>query len=357
MPRITDLANEDCVKQLRKFLKRAYQSAHINFLIGSGASVPAIETAGNVEKLISCLYEQKKEPEANLQKSIFIQKVQDPTNLLMEKETNPNNEIDETLRNYVRFLELVTTVLNKRKSSLVPKRANVFTSNYDLFIEKAGEYVHNVILNDGFNRSPDLSMLYRFSPENFFNSTFNTGNLYNYNAEIPTINLVKIHGSLSWEKFKMEVNGDEDAKEIVFKPRIIRGTDHNATNGQVLEYLDNFALVLPESRKFQTTVIDRFHYDLLRIYANSLELENSLLLVFGFSFEDEHILDVTKRALRNASLTVVVFAYDAKSQSKFESKFSGFDNVRIVAPSGQDKIEFDKFLEFLDMRQEQNGDI
>ena len=55
---------------------------------------------------------------------------------------------------------------------------------------------------------------------------------------------------------------------------------------------------------------------MLRIYANSLELENSLLIVFGFSFSDEHVREVTVRALRNATLKVVDIRIFSRSGKK-----------------------------------------
>ena len=348
------LGDEKTEKQFKSFLGRAYQSSHINLLIGSGASLPAIKAAGNIEQLIGRLYKQRKMDAADLHKYKFIRRIQDPTNeLLMNK---PNSDISKTLQNYVMFLESIASLLHERRSSLIPKRANVFTSNYDLFIEKAGESVHHVILNDGFNRSPKLSMRYKFSPEYFFNSTFNTGNLYNYSAEVPSINLIKIHGSLSWDNHADAQNTQGNDDDIVFCPKVVPNKGDKPSSEKIMEYLEKFALVLPEMSKFEKTVIDRYHYDLLRIYANALELENSLLIVFGFSFEDEHILEITKRALRNSSLTILVFAYDIKSRGKFERKFSGFSNVKIVAPTGHDTIEFDKLIEFLCVRPKRAGD-
>ena len=48
-----DTAAED----IRKNLARSFQSANVNFLIGSGASYPAIPSAGAVEEEIASLFE------------------------------------------------------------------------------------------------------------------------------------------------------------------------------------------------------------------------------------------------------------------------------------------------------------
>ena len=308
--------------------------------------MPAIDTAGDVENRLEYLYSEGKDEAANLEKYRFIAGIQKPTNLLLGCEADHN--VKTTVDNYVALLDSIQNILFERKSNLVPKRANIFTTNYDLFVEEASEQLENLVVNDGFLRTPSLSMRYKFRPESFFNKTTNTGNLYAYEAEVPTINLIKIHGSLSWTHV-------DDA--IEFNANDIKALGPNLSNSEVQQYLKGFALVLPESRKFQTTVLDRFHYDLLRIYANSLELENSLLLVFGFSFADKHVWDVTIRALRNSTLKVLVFAYSQSEARKISDKFPNRPNFEIVAPCLSGTLEFPDFLSFLDARPISSGAI
>jgi hypothetical protein len=54
-------------------------------------------------------------------------------------------------------------------------------------------------------------------------------------------------------------------------------------------------IVNPSKKKFEDTVLNETHYDLLRIYNNELEKENGVLFVMGFSFADEHIRELTLR--------------------------------------------------------------
>ena len=51
------------------------------------------------------------------------------------------------------------------------------------------------------------------SISNFFNVLYSTGNLYNYQVEIPAINLIKLHGSLNWE-----TKDEKDRKPIPGRP-------------------------------------------------------------------------------------------------------------------------------------------
>ena len=93
-------------------------------------------------------------------------------------------------------------------------------------------------------------------------------------------------------------------------------------------------------RKFESTLLDRVYFDLLRLYSNAMEVENALLFVFGFSFADEHILDITRRALRNPTAKVVILAYSQHGATDFEAKFSAHRNILIIKPAAGQNIGF-----------------
>ena len=82
---------------------------------------------------------------------------------------------------------------------------------------------------------------------------------------------------------------------------------------------------------------------MLRVYANSIEKENAVLISLGFSFEDEHILDITRRSLRNPTSQLIIFSHSADGVSRYEELFANQNNVLIVHPEGDDRIEFPEF--------------
>jgi hypothetical protein len=67
-------------------------------------------------------------------------------------------------------------------------------------------------------------------------------------------------------------------------------------------------IVNPSKKKFKDTVLNETHYDLLRIYSNELEKENSVLFVMGFSFADEHIRELTLR-VANTNPTSIIYIF------------------------------------------------
>jgi SIR2-like domain len=78
----------------------------------------------------------------------------------------------------------------------------VFTTNYDMFIEHAASLIPTVVLNDGFDRTASLRSEFLFASEKYFDRTYRSGALYTNQIEIPTINLIKLHGSVSWRRSK-----------------------------------------------------------------------------------------------------------------------------------------------------------
>jgi hypothetical protein len=324
---LTD-SNDD----LKRTLTRSLQSAHINYLIGAGASFPAVPVAGSVEQEIAALYESNQEEEGWARMYGFLAGVQRPTNDLIAGVGNAQNA--ETVKNYTDYIGIIEVILTERRTNLLPRQATVFSTNYDLFVEKAALSYPALRLNDGFSRVPSLDGRMEYASRSFFTTTSNTGNLYSYKVDIPCINLVKLHGSLSWRK---------DGESILFSVQKKDLLPEEPTPEQVRDFVDSYAVVLPQTTKFRTTLMDSTYYELLRIYANELDRENTLLIAFGFSFGDDHILKITKRALKNPTLKLIAFAFNDVDRQAFVTKFDGYNNVDVIAPDENAQINFPAF--------------
>jgi hypothetical protein len=70
-----------------------------------------------------------------------------------------------------------------------------------------------------------------------------------------------------------------------------------------------------------------------------MDQQNVVLFSFGFSFEDEHILDITKRALRNPTAHLIIFSYDRGSVGGYEAKFAQQRNVTVISPEAGTTID------------------
>lgn len=60
------------------------------------------------------------------------------------------------------------------------------------------------------------------------------------------------------------------------------------------------------------------------------------MISLGFSFEDQHILDITRRALRNPTATLFILSHSHENATGFEEKFEQQRNVVVVRPKPEE---------------------
>lgn len=353
-------------------IKKVIESCHLNFLIGSGASRPYLDTLGTIEKLLTDLanviidQDKKTVIDASIKKHYFEIAIRG--NLFFENNTEKN--FIDTSRNYRDFITSINTILSKRKSNLISKQANLFTTNMDLFLERTLED-NQIAFNDGF--SGRLNPL--FGTENFHNSIRKTSTHYEYQSEVPLFNLFKLHGSLNWRlqnenviaydynlsvlnkinKIKLnnqnfldidcEVDSGDGEKyrkiytiEELIKQYDIGKYEKLVIHDKFLNDYNKLVMINPTKEKFETTTRNLSFYELLRMYSNHLEKENSVLFIFGFSFADEHIKEITKRvSAANPTLLIIIFAFDNKSLSEIQNVLPPRNNIIYISDENDER--------------------
>ncbi|MGQ4003374.1 SIR2 family protein [Francisellaceae bacterium CB52] len=337
------------------------QDSNINFIFGSGMSAGYLGILGNIEQLLTDLdkneyieKEKKNFIRASILKKYFDEAIVKNLNVLSE-----DDDTKDTLNSYKEFFSTVNELIALRKNGLLTKQVNIFTTNIDVFLEKGIEETR-LESNDGFSRG----FKPKYDLSNFKKSIFQKSPHFDNSTEIPIFNILKIHGSLTWSKqndeniffdntlsqvakvreiiapklLDVSVNGDkkDNLESLLIKcPTSILEDDYN----NFLEEYDKLLVVNPTKAKFQETVLNQKYYDLLRIYANELEKENTLLFVMGFSFADEHIRDLTIRvANSNPTLMIYIFAYTTDAKTDLESVLNIENNlknhnIRIISPT------------------------
>lgn len=311
-----------------KNIRKAVESSNINFLFGSGLSRPFLDVLNDIEDFLS---DSSKTPaEKAEKKKEYFQKVM-VGNLDIVADV-PNTNKDEVLDNYKNFYRIINSMLLKRDNTILAKQVNIFTTNIDIFSEKALEET-GIEFNDGFHgRFQPI-----FSLSNFKKSYFKKSLHYENTSEIPVFNILKLHGSLTWKYTKKPNKVFLDCDLSCVK----RVRDTIKTPDFEKNYKD-LIIVNPNKDKFEDTLVKQYYYDLLRIYSNELEKENCILFVMGFSFADEHIRDLTARvADSNPTLKIYIFAHSASSSIydtlKKEAKNR---NIQIVLPPPGKNYDF-----------------
>ena len=183
-------------------LNKSFQSCNINFLIGAGASIPAIDGLGNLEEELKNLDNSENEKKLNE----FIKKILKSNSKLY------NNKDDIT-----------------KKTENILQEPNIHFNYNDGFINKNNIFVKSIF---------DISEYYKI---------ISYKSKIDYTASyIPNINIVKLHGSINWK---------------IEKDNII----YNNLQNEINDY-NNIGIVLPTDEKFKSTVINRIYYSSDRFY-------------------------------------------------------------------------------------------
>ncbi len=233
----------------------------------------------------------------------------------------------------------------------------------------------DIELNDGFRGS--INPIY--DEANFMKSIMQTSVHFQHTSEIPVFNLLKIHGSINWREQESHIvhepfwyyyvdeeikkMGDDkfidlftESEEIKIEKtyeQIIEDAEELELSYDVSDYdafitaYKKFIIINPTKRKFAETVLDYHFYELMRLYSNALEKENSVLFVVGFSFADEHIATLTRRsAENNPILKVIIFAFCDEEEEAFKKNI-GIDstcvnnNILIITPTKMKELNVD----------------
>ncbi|WP_279090017.1 SIR2 family protein [Bartonella apis] len=336
MAQIKSIKHVGTISELVPF----FQSGRLNFLLGAGASTSFVNVLGNVERKINNFLAKNNELEAFKEAYKFIKEI-----ICADQKFIDSGDKNTEIKDYKEFLENIDKILFERKTSILPRQANIFSTNYDLFVEYAADLLPNIVLNDGFVRSYALNNRLVYKPEVFFDRRYRGDGQFEKYAEIPTINLIKLHGSLSW--------GVQD-NEVYFTKPILPELDvlENCTSknctSEIKDHLKKIAVILPIMSKFHDTLFERIYYESFRILSKSMDSENAVLISFGFSFNDEHILDIVRRSLRNPTAQLIIFSYSYESSLEYQKKFEGQRNVLIYRMADEkEKINFSRFNQIL----------
>ena len=322
---------------LSENLRKLAITKRLNFLIGSGASSPAISLMSQIKKpttkeiknlQVSGRYLSYEEKEKIAKNEKLIKQIKKVSKRLLNE--TPNETLDDTqkkkLGEFKAFIRSISVILNFSNSRETPREANIFTTNYDLFIEKAIDEVleeeNPLVFNDGargyFTRYLDSS--------NFNRTVSYEGLNNNYIDELPSLTLIKPHGSVNWEK----VGEGEDAK-VKIRNKVVKSP----------------MVVPPTGYEGRDTFMDNHFHDMLRVFQLELDKPESVLFILGFSFQDDHIARMIRRALRNRSLIIECFCWQDSDEKNYKENL-GLNNqnlprnLKFIKPSqfkNKEKLE------------------
>ncbi len=214
---------------------------------------------------------------------------------------NTNYSYDSREMNHGKLLNFLSSLSVKDGNKF-----SVITTNYDVLIEEAAAD-NNFVIFDGFNFTPRPKFDSNMFEWNLVKEVQNI-NTREVEYKEKTFNLVKIHGSLTWEK--------QDDGTILRKEKdSIRDTD-------------KMVMVFPSSDKFAQSYQEPY-FELFTKFQDLIKRPNTLLISSGFSFADAHISKMVTQALKNnTSLKLLVTDFNIDPNREYDEEEKKFKIIR-----------------------------
>ena len=212
--------------------------------------------------------------------------------------------------------------------SLNLKRANIFTTNYDLAFDNAFDRLGVNYINgfSGFHNR-------YFKPETFEYDIFFPGSTTQGKVQRieKVLRYFKIHGSLTWVNREPSANCVYGIEELPME--LIRKN----------EQYDSL-MIYPTTVKKSYT-LDYPYSELFRQFSISIAQTQSVLITFGYSFSDEHINDLIYQALTIPSFTLIIVDFKGTEGSAEIKRLKELNDPRIIIMQGNQLGDFPFFVE------------
>ena len=243
------------------------------------------------------------------------QVIKEARNFILEKCLNEKNIKDKRDNELLEVYKTFYKKLLSRNSTL--PRLNIFTTNYDLYSERAmdslgihyvngftggiSKYFNPTIFNYALAEKMDLSQSKWNVIDNFFY-------------------LYKIHGSVNW------VENDDEGK--LFKIQEIQDPTFNTLKDK------ETVMIHPTPLKYNASLGSPYS-DLFREFQKKLMQNNNILVTIGYSFSDEHINNLIFQAFTIPSFRLIIIG--SEKQSETIEKLYNLDDSRIWIIGGKNK--------------------
>lgn len=165
------------------------------------------------------------------------------------------------------------------------KRVNIFTLNYDTLVEQAADAV-GVVLLDGFvGTQARVLRPESYEQDLYFPAETTEGRVHRFDR---VLHLYKLHGSITWTAHRPEIDDPYGVRSAAFDPNGTRPL-----------------LIYPTPAKYGEA-LGMPYSELFRRFASTISRPQSVLLVIGYGFGDEHVNAIIRQALAIPSFTLVI---------------------------------------------------
>jgi hypothetical protein len=379
-----DFNRQKLREKIEPWLTAVFQSEHLSLLIGSGLSVALtdngsmmkrIEFEGNYKELIKNKADEEAKNlgrgEANFEddlrvaidllKGYEIQNNEEELNKLKEEISNKikallntiinnekeylkkinnnelnanensnenNNNNDQIKKGKNLLLQLEQFLLSFSTRTATRDRLNIFTTNYDRFIEYGLDEAGILTLDRFIGKLKPIMRFHRIDLDYHYNPPGIRGEPRYVEG---VVRLTKLHGSIDW-KFE----GDQ----------IVRIPLPFGANINVDFFADPFnkVVIYPNSAKAIETAF--FPYsELFRDFSTAICRPNSVLVTYGYGFGDTHVNRIILDMLTIPSTHLIIISYDS-ANGRIENFIKQCNEAQLTLLIGKELGNFENLTSY-----------
>lgn len=350
-------------RKIEPWLTSIFQSDHLSLLVGSGLTTAVTSSVGLIsqgmeridfepykdkikkwaDKQASTMDREKANFEDDLRVAMdFLQGLRIIEDKKVEDlETDINCKLGEFIENILKgekdFIEKNNQdSINYLKSFLISfasrtatrDRLNIFTTNYDRFIEYGCDLAGILILDRFIGkikpefRTTRLELDYHYNPPGIRGEP-------RYVEGV--VRLTKLHGSIDWCFEKRNIQ----------KLPIAFGA--NKLDDEILKSPLDCAVIYPNSLKCLETAFYPYS-ELFRDFSSTICRPNSVVVTYGYGFGDSHINRILQDMLTIPSTHIVIISYD-KSSDRIQKFYEYSNKAQITLLMGN---HFGDLIELVD---------
>lgn len=336
-----DTKKNELRKKIEPWLTSIFQSEHLSLLLGSGLTAAVADLAeiltAKMERINFKCYTKEISETANKQAKEMdrgVANFEDDLRVAIEllkglniidskQAKNLQKEINEELSSLMMLLlkteedfiksKYYEEAMKYLKSFLISfssrtatrDRLNIFTTNYDRFVELACDLAGIYIIDRFVGKINPLFRTNKMELDFHYNPPGIRGEPRYVEG---VIRLTKLHGSLDWKM----------SEKSIMRSCLPFGAskDHSETLKNPFESL----IIFPNSAKGIDTVYYPYS-ELFRDFSAAISRPNSVLVTYGYGFGDSHINRIIKDMLTIPSSHLVIISYnnaDGRIKNFFE---------------------------------------
>ncbi len=326
-------------EKIEPWLTALFQSEHLSLLIGTGLTTgvtsiakckaPGMEIpseiniyrdeikkratesankmnrgAANCEDFYRCAFEVLagmkiiNDPQTNTFNNELNSAIISFINKIINGETLFRNKLEESsVEAELALLYLKSFLMSFSSRTASRERLNIFTTNYDRFIEYALDDAGIFWLDRFFGKLKPIFRNIRLELDYHYNPPGIRGEPRYVEG---VVRFTKLHGSIDWAQEKHEI--------IRMPWPFGYASSVNPLNGNALDKI----IIYPNAAKdIETTFYP--YAELFRDFASSICRPNSVIVTYGYGFGDDHINRVLSDALTIPSAHLCVISFDNAS--------------------------------------------